>query len=411
MSKASLTHRMMIWFGIGLGLLTLVVFFVYLTKDYAGTSLSYVRWMLLLMMGGYLGAMRIAIGAPRHQRMPLSGWFSFAFIVWMFVSGSLSERPLVAYEKAGAFLITWGATYLMLRRVFVGEKIQKAISILLVISVFIFLNLFFTMDLFQTQIGTRRVVGDLNTPNLAAISAMVLVFFTVVQIAFRLRKKSINLFSYLTAGALLLLSLVTIVGAGTRSVFLGVGAGFVAERFSKGFLRTTILIILATPVLMYFGGDALEWYRSQQTFQREEISTGRIDLYKQQIDILGNHLFFGTGVGVPVLHEGIIRDVRAGSHNSYLGSTVETGVFGGLLFLGWVGMCMLEAYRYARRSGSGWVADFVLLYVVGFAAVATVELILFTVGNPLMVAFYALVATIPSTPRGTSEPSSLSDPS
>jgi O-antigen ligase len=151
-------------------------------------------------------------------------------------------------------------------------------------------------------------------------------------------------------------------------------------------------------VLLYFilGNNILDWYRVQGVFERGSKAgalSGRLFSYEKQIRIFWDDPVFGSGFASPI-NTIDVSDDRAMKSSAYLGSFVETGILGGILFFAWICTSIFEVFRNAVKRRNSWIAQYGFMFVALLAVNSTVESLLLMAGNVLILNYYFILGFV-----------------
>lgn len=143
-----------------------------------------------------------------------------------------------------------------------------------------------------------------------------------------------------------ILSIAAVFVTASRGAMVGIAAGLIAGGFL--FSPLSVLVLAATA---FFAGivspGVQQRIMSIVDVTEDESNIGRLHIWEGSWNLLKDHFFLGVGPG----NFGLVYPDYAkpgyeffGSpHNLYLNLTIGWGIFGGLLFFGWVVLVMIRA--------------------------------------------------------------------
>ena len=190
-----------------------------------------------------------------------------------------------------------------------------------------------------------RAVATFPDPHMLAFFLGML-----IPLALGLYLKNKSLIYLVAFFAMLLADLLTFSRGGYLGLFIGafLTIVFLWNKLGKSARRSLAVVFLAGVALLFVSGPISERFFSSFNF-KEGSNMGRIETWKKAEKIIGEHPFFGVGIGNYALEIDPKANYRDPiyAHSLYLDIAAETGLFG---LLAWLGMLVALSASFLKKA-------------------------------------------------------------
>ncbi|MCC7291260.1 MAG: O-antigen ligase family protein [Phycisphaerales bacterium] len=293
-----------------------------------------------------------------------------AFILWGLLIAIFAPNPLLGVRYAAQVLVLVAVSYAATRLLRTREQVNRLMFWTIVGSLSASLAFYLLGDPSSRQRGT---LGEHSNPNTTAMTLAI--GMMAIPAAWGLTRRKWMWGLYPAVAAFLMY---TLMRTGSRATCGGVviayslgavftrGRGFfkklAAAVLATAFGATLFFAVLNAHVLDEKSQERLESLVSSAPPTSTEFS--RWAIWRNSLRVFTSSPLVGVGMGNASaamgeqLH-GEARDV----HSNYLGALVETGVVGGLIFLGVLGLAGLAVWRIPQAN-PGVPATILFLYIL-----------------------------------------------
>lgn len=347
-----------------------------------------VRWIpYIVFMFLFLSQFFIRKRLPRK----VEGFdiFLFIIIIIMFLSAFYSIDPLMTVKRAGTFLLLYISVFWVIYpAVHSKEEAEEIIDLILYAALIPYTISFFLLFFPDIAFWGGRFMGYFLNPNtIGVLTAILLPLILWKTIERNMRWAKILLF---LVALLLFLS-------GSRTGLLGsiIGGGYYLFMTTKRYRIPTVLIGLLLIVFSLTVADRmLELLGSYLRIESLAGMTGRLEKWKIMASLIVKKPFWGYGFGVEDLlfrHFDIHLETPRGfyAYNSFLGITVQLGVFGFLLFFSPLFYILFKPVKSPDPFLYALMGIMIGGLIVGFF-----ESWIYSVGNAFAFSFWVVVALL-----------------
>lgn len=321
------------------------LFFWWLARSLGSGAVALPRPTILFFWSGFLGITLLSVFWGEEPSFTLRKWaFLASFFPLLFVFSDVLSRKGVSFllkpTVFGAALVGTLALFQFFAQFFFSA--DRVFRVLVEEVYPIWLGESFARSvaehpsLFVEILGqpVLRAVGLFPDPHIAALFFGITGFLSL-GLFFSEKKKS-----FLLVASILFVSVLCSFSRGAYLALLFGGAVFffLTRRnfFQSGFFSKKTIVAIALFSILVFGNELVR-ERFFAAFSLEEGSNAaRIGIWKEAIEIISEHPFFGVGLGnypLSVFPAASYRDPFY-AHNLYLDIWAEVGVIGLVLFLG-----------------------------------------------------------------------------
>ena len=231
-----------------------------------------------------------------------------------------------------------------------------------------------------------RAVATFPDPHMLAFFLGML-----LPLALGLYLKSKRMIYLVAFFVMFLADLLTFSRGGYLGLFAGflLAIGFLWNRLGKSARTGFGVVFLAGAILLFVPGPISERFVSIFNF-KEGSNMGRIETWKKAGKIIGEHPFFGVGIGNYALEIDPKADYRDPiyAHSLYLDVTAETGLIG---LLAWLGFLAALSVGFLKKASRETYFFWLFLSLVVFSAHALVETPLY---SPIILPLFLIIASL-----------------
>lgn len=279
-------------------------------------------------------------------------------------------------------ILTFGFTLLFLV-FFINKKLVKINFILILITISLIVDVFFSIkeyipfliyDIPYTYDENTRLVGLYGNRNILA-SVLSFKIPIVIFAALRFNKKWLNLISFFLVtvtffNIMLLSSRATYLAIIISITFILVVSAYKYLKDKKSYFKSNSSIIIFYFLTLFFAyvlstnvidssdqGDVINRISSITSSEEDISKNTRLRYYSQSLEHLSKNPFLGAGIGNwkiwSIKYDS--KDIENyiipyNAHNDILEAAVETGIFGGLLFLSFFLMLMYYIFILLKSN-------------------------------------------------------------
>ncbi len=293
-----------------------------------------------------------------------------AFIIWGLLIAIFAPNPMLGVRYAAQVLVLVAVSYAATRLLRTREQVNRLMFWTIAGSFSASLAFYLLGDPASRQRGT---LGEYANPNTTAMTLSI--GMMAIPAAWGLTRRKWMWALYAPGAAFIMY---TLMRTGSRATCGGVviayslgavltrGRGFLKKLatavFATAFGLTLFFVILNAHVLDEKSQERLESLVSDAPPTSAEFS--RWAIWRNSLKVFTSSPLVGAGMGnapqaMSELLHGEARDV----HSNYLGALVETGIVGGLIFLGVLVLAGLAVWRIPQAN-PGVPATILFLYIL-----------------------------------------------